>query len=205
MQLDEVIPLISPLIAVLDKQGIKYAIGGSVAAILYGATLKPNGSDREPGDVDLLANIKLSQVPNLVYDLFNFYDLVLGPTINSAISSHSSFNIISPAFGSTHIDIFCARPDNFEISCFNDARSLRIDTSNPREFLVMRPEDVVTYKLQHVGNNPTDRDRYDIRQILRTQSAKNGGPGIEKLRIGVGARHFNIVQLGMDAIRDAGI
>ena len=62
MKQTDIIKALSKVIECFNKQGITYYIGGSVASSAYGIA-------RATMDVDLVANIEISQVDDLVKSL----------------------------------------------------------------------------------------------------------------------------------------
>lgn len=62
MKKNDIIEALNKVVACFDKLGIKYYIGGSVASSAHGMA-------RATIDVDLVADVEMSQVDSLVKDL----------------------------------------------------------------------------------------------------------------------------------------
>jgi hypothetical protein len=98
MNTQEALRLVLPIIEVLERLGVKYRIGGSIASSCY-------GQPRATQDVDLVADIALPQVPALV-GAFDPNDFMLSDqAITDAILHRTSFNIIALAT-MNKVDVF---------------------------------------------------------------------------------------------------
>jgi hypothetical protein len=164
--------------AVLDRLGILYLIGGSVAS-------STRGLRRATGDIDLVARIEPEHAAPLAAALGREW-YAEPDQIRSAIAADRSFNLIHIP-SSQKIDIFPAN-HAFEIA------QLRRATKEPLEFLgektefpIATAEDVLLAKLQwyRQGGEVSERQWNDImgivainpeldRQYLETWAARLG-------------------------------
>ncbi len=161
---DDILAAIEPLVAVFEKLGIAYLIGGSVASSALGLP-------RSTLDADLVADLQLEQVSSLVEALGQDYYLAQ-EAILDAIQRHSSFKLIhlQTMF---KLDIFVIKPDLFDQIAFSRRQLLRLDATNPaaREFYLSSPEDILLHKLAwyKAGNNVSERQWLDVLGLLKVR------------------------------------
>jgi hypothetical protein len=159
----ELLRALTPVVEALDRLGIAYQLGGSVASSLHGTA-------RATMDVDLVADLSQDQVPTLVKSLStDFY--VDGDMIRDAIRDHSSFNVIhQPTM--LKVDIFLPKDRAYDHEALGRRRADRLDESpDAREFFVATPEDVVLAKLEWYerGGRTSERQWSDVLGVLRVQ------------------------------------
>ncbi len=81
--------VIARLVRAFDRLGIRYLVGGSLARSIYGIP-------RATQDVDLVADIRLSQVDGLASALAGVF-YVDAEMIRDAVRRQASFNVIDLA------------------------------------------------------------------------------------------------------------
>lgn len=148
----------------LEKLGVVYWIGGSMASSIYGLP-------RSTQDVDLVAELKEDHVDNLVAALGNeFY--IDGQAARRAIRSLRSFNVI-------HLDTMY-KADVFILG--NDARAQEEKQRRKLEPLGKEPnaptayfcsaEDIVLQKLLwfRKSGGVLEKQLDDVRQVLKVQA-----------------------------------
>ena len=165
MRLLEMEPLsqvLAEITAALDRVGIRYAVGGSVASSARGVW-------RSTLDVDLVAAIR----PEQAYDLL----AALGAgwyadaeMIRSAIQSGRSFNVIHMALAHK-VDIFPATAD-FHFAQLDRATVVRLGVDKVH-CSVATSEDILLAKLRWYldGGEASDRQWNDIVGLIRTNAS----------------------------------
>jgi hypothetical protein len=145
----------------LEKLGINYLIGGSVASSVHGIP-------RSTQDADLVADIKESQVPELVAQLEGRYYLVES-AIREAVQRQSSFNLIDQAT-LLKVDIFVLKGQPFNQSSFSRRQETLLEQSF-RPFNLYTPEDILLQKLVwfEAGGGVSERQWLDVLGILKMQ------------------------------------
>lgn len=143
----------------LERLGIPYAVGGSLASSLHGVM-------RSTLDVDIVADVQPEHIQPLVEALSKeFY--ADDEMMRDAIEHQSSFNLIhyETAF---KVDIFIRKARAFDQMQL-DRRRLSIIASNPEESVyVTSPEDTILAKLEwyRMGGEVSDRQWRDTPSAL---------------------------------------
>jgi hypothetical protein len=147
----------------LERLGIPYAVGGSLASSLHGVM-------RSTLDVDIVADMKLEHIPPLVAALSKeFY--ADDEMMKDAIEHHSSFNLIhyETAF---KVDIFIRKTRAFDGMQLQRRRTSVIATDPEESVYVTSPEDTILAKLEwyRMGGEVSDRQWRDILGVLKTRA-----------------------------------
>jgi hypothetical protein len=148
---------------VLEKLGVSYFIGGSLASTLYGMV-------RTTQDSDIIADLSTEHTPLLMDALQNeFY--MDDEMIANAIVHHSSFNIIHRE-SMFKVDVFipCAR--TFLKMQFSRARKEILSSDPQMAAVVASPEDTLLAKLEwyRLGGEVSERQWRDVLGILKVQA-----------------------------------
>jgi hypothetical protein len=149
----------------LERIGIPYAVGGSLASSLHGIM-------RSTLDVDIVADMKLEHIQPLVAALSQeFY--ADDEMMRDAIEHHSSFNLIhyETAF---KVDIFIPKTRAFDRMQLERRRSSIIATDPEQSVYVVSPEDIILAKLEwyRMGGEVSDRQWGDILGVLKTRAGE---------------------------------
>lgn len=163
--MSEIIAVAHTLAQTLERLGIVYWIGGSMASAVHGIP-------RSTQDVDFVAELKEEQVDDLVAALESeFY--IDGAAVRRAVRSRRSFNVI-------HLDTMY-KADVFVMGADDHAQSekqrrriepLGSEPNSPTAYFCSA-EDIILQKLRwfRKGGGVSDRQLDDIVGILRVQSA----------------------------------
>jgi hypothetical protein len=149
----------------LERLGIPYAVGGSLASSLHGVM-------RSTLDVDIVADVQPGHIQPLVEALSKeFY--ADDEMMRDAIEHQSSFNLIhyETAF---KVDIFIRKSRAFDEMQLN-RRKLSVIASQPEASVyVTSPEDTILAKLEwyRMGGEVSDRQWRDIIGVLKTRAGE---------------------------------
>ena len=160
MDLAEPIAVTVAIVEALDKIGVRYLVGGSLASSMHGIP-------RSTQDVDIVADLKLGHAVRLARELADtFY--VDADMIREAVVNQSSFNVIhlETMFKS---DIFVLRSDDFALEEMNRAD---LEQLGERQVVVASAEDIVLEKLRwyRMGDAASDRQLRDVLGVLTVQA-----------------------------------
>jgi hypothetical protein len=163
MQTPDILSALKPVIQSFEKLDITYYIGGSVASSVYGMA-------RATLDVDIIADIKTSQITGLKENLAgDFY--IDADMIADAIGRTSSFNLIH-LDTMLKIDVFIHKNEPYQ----NNVLERKIkDTFEEgeqcAEFYFSSPEDIIINKLQwyEMGGRVSERQWLDVTGVIKVQ------------------------------------
>ena len=159
----------------LERLGIAYAVGGSLASSLHGVM-------RSTLDVDIVADMRLEHIQPLVAALSKeFY--ADDEMMKDAIEHHSSFNLIhhKTAF---KVDIFIRKTRAFDQMQLERRRTAVIATDPEESVYVTSPEDVILSKLEwyRMGGEVSDRQWRDTPVGVGVLKTRAGDLDLEYLR-----------------------
>lgn len=177
---------------VLEQQGIRYVVGGSLASSI-------SGEPRSTLDVDLVAELFEDQVTDLLTALGEgFYSDA--ESIRRAIRDKSSVNLIHLAT-SIKIDLFIKGGTPVDDEQMDRRQRLMVATDPDRYLYVYTPEDILLQKLRwfRLGNETSDRQWRDVRGILLVQ-----GADLDLNYVRRAARVLNVSDLLERALAQAG-
>lgn len=131
------------LIATLEALDVTYAIGGSVAAMMY-------SEPRFTIDVDLMVSAPLKQLNQLVREVqsWQVYITPFEAIVETSLPSGLPFNIIDGTIG-TKADIYIAKNTGLDASAIARRRRLVWDRETGAAAWFLSPEDVILYKLSY--------------------------------------------------------
>lgn len=148
---------------VLERLGIPYLIGGSLASALHGVI-------RATMDADLVADIRQENIPSLVSMLKDeFYidaDMIL-----DAVNYNSSFNIIHLE-SIFKVDVFILKQRAFDINQMLRRVSQPVGETPSEQAFFSTAEDIILAKLEwfRAGGETSERQWRDILGILNLQT-----------------------------------
>jgi len=181
------------VIEALDKLGIPYMVGGSLASAVYGVT-------RSTLDADIVAKIGLEHAQPLTRALEQeFY--VDEEMIRGAVEHHSSFNVIHLKT-SFKVDFFVLKQRPFDQVQLDRRISQVFATDPERKAYICSPEDIVLAKLEwyRMGGEVSDRQWRDILGVLKLQADYLDRNYLKKW-----AGELNVVDILQKALNEAGL
>jgi len=172
--------LLHRIVGTFEKLQIPYLITGSVASMAY-------GEPRLTNDIDIVAEIHETHVPELMaaFPQDEFY--VSEQMIRQAILQHAQFNIIHPTSG-LKVDIMIKEDTPFDHSRFERMRRMFPAESYQANFA--SPEDVIIKKMQSYQAGGSEKHLRDITGIL-----KISGEEVDRSYISEWARRLKLTEI----------
>jgi hypothetical protein len=162
---DEPIQVTMQVVHALEKIGINYVIGGSLASALHGVA-------RATMDSDIVADFREEHITPFVEALKStFY--VDDEMIRDAIRAHRSFNIIHlQTF--FKVDIFIAKEREFDRLQIARRSSYVLSSEGNQSAYVASAEDTILAKLEwyRMGDEVSDRQWKDILGVIKVQEGR---------------------------------
>jgi hypothetical protein len=149
------------VIELLEKMGIRYGIGGSVAAMAYSAP-------RFTADIDVMLVAEVAELSRLVEEV-NSWQIYIAPLeaiLEADIPHGLPFNIYNGAAG-TKADLYVIQPAGLSGSAMSRRRRIRDDQIG-LEAWFLAPEDVILYKLDYFRRSEgiSQKHPQDIAKML---------------------------------------
>jgi hypothetical protein len=154
-----VVVALQPVVEVLERLGVAYHVGGSVASSTH-------GPPRATNDVDLAVDLRHEHVQPLCAALAGQY-YASAELLSEAINRRTCANLIHLASG-YKIDLFVTRGGEYDrVSLLRGVD--RTLAENTRPFRVATAEDTVLRKLEwyRAGDEVSERQWSDVLGILR--------------------------------------
>jgi hypothetical protein len=151
------------LAKILERLGVRYCVGGSVASSVYGEV-------RTTLDADLVAALDQHHVSDLLAATQNDFHIV-GASVRRAVRDKSSFNVIHERM-LVKADIYVAPDDSLHRDQFARSRRVALRPEPGSEVQLASPEDVVIHKLRWygMGGGVSDRQWRDVLGVLKVQA-----------------------------------
>ena len=163
---DDLGAALTPLTDVLDRLGLTWYVGGSVASTVHGRF-------RATNDVDVIAELREEHAAALRAALESDH-YVDEDSIREAVHHRSSFNLVHFATG-LKIDVFVAADSEYEAG----VRARRVsepigDSAGARRIWVASAEDTILAKLTWYrrGGGTSERQWRDIRGVIELRGAE---------------------------------
>jgi hypothetical protein len=150
---------------ILEKLGVPYVIGGSLASTLYGMV-------RTTQDADIITEMRPEHIQPFVLSLQNEF-FIDEEMIADSIQHNSSFNIIHRET-MFKVDIFIPRPSLFQRSQLGRAQRQTFELETEIGANFASAEDTILSKLEwyHLGGEVSDRQWRDILGVLKTRAGE---------------------------------
>lgn len=165
----------SEVISILERLGIPYMIGGSVAAMAYGVP-------RLTLDMDVIVDMDFEQAKVFASSLGSEYYVSL-ESIQEAIETRGHFNIIQSEVG-IKVDFYVLSEDEFSREEFKRRRKEALDQEKMAVFAT--PEDTLIKKLEWFKMGESQKHLEDIRGMLKISGGKLDLKYIDKWTIKMG-------------------
>ncbi len=177
----------------LERLGISYLVGGSVASTVH-------GEPRTTEDVDIVADLRPEHMHPLVMAMKEaFY--IDEEDVQAAVQQRSSFNIIH--LKTVHkVDIFLPKDRPIDREEMR-RRKLTVVTKNPEHSLYLATaEDVILQKLDWYrrGGDVSDRQWRDVLGVLKVQIGR-----LDLAYLQHWAKSLDLTELLTRALRETGI
>ncbi|MFL6195489.1 MAG: hypothetical protein ACJ75H_15035 [Thermoanaerobaculia bacterium] len=189
---EEALMVVLEVIRPLDRLGVPYAVGGSLASSFHGIP-------RTTQDADLVADLRPQHVQPLVAELSQtFY--ISPERAAHAVSRRSSFNIVHLATG-IKVDIFILKGEPLALQEMLRRKSLPVPGSGV-SIQVASAEDTILQKLQwyRLGNQVSERQWQDVLGVL-----KISGKDLDHDYLKEWAARIGVEDLLREALDDAGL
>jgi hypothetical protein len=153
--------VVAPVVEELERLGIRYRIGGSVASSAHGIA-------RATNDVDIVAELRHEHIEPLVRALADRY-LMFPELLALAVRTRSCTNLIHKVTG-YKVDLF-VRPESAYDALAMARTVLRTMDPGERAFSFTSAEDILLRKLlwYRAGGEVSDRQWADVAGILRAR------------------------------------
>ncbi len=150
------------LARILEKLGVRYCIGGSVASSVYGEV-------RTTLDVDVVADLHSEDVEAFVAALVSDFHVV-DEAVRRAVEERTSFNLIHHEM-LVKADVYVAPDDPVHQAQLARSRRVALRSEPGSEVALASPEDVVIHKLRwyEMGGRVSDRQWRDVLGVLKVQ------------------------------------
>jgi hypothetical protein len=193
MSLAEPIGVTLLVSAVLERLGVDYLVGGSLASSLHGIP-------RATLDVDIVADLRMAHVKPLVAALENEF-FIDADMVTEAVRRRATFNVLHLAT-MFKVDVFVVGDDDLLAAELSRKQRVRVVDSPPSDLNLATAEDMVLQKLiwYREGGSISDRQWGDVLGILRTQ-----GERLDREYLDRWATRKGLDELLARALADAGI
>ena len=165
----------------LNRLGIRYVVGGGVAAILY-------GEPRFTNDLDLVVFLRHTDIPRLI-EAFPVPEFYVPPAeaiaLEIARPEKGQFNLIHTDTG-FKADLYTTGRDDFNAWAFRNARKTEFKGET---ITLAPPEYVIVRKLEFYREGGSDKHPRDIRTMLNVTSTRINQADLDEWiqRLGVAA------------------
>lgn len=165
MDNDEPIRVTLLVAGTLERLGVNYLIGGSLASALHGAA-------RATMDTDIVAEMRDEHVEAFVEALSSTFYLDTG-MIRDAIHTHGSFNIIHLE-SLFKVDIFIPKERKFDRLQMTRRSPYVLSTEPEQSAYVASAEDIILAKLEwyRLGGEVSERQWRDILGVMKIQTGR---------------------------------
>lgn len=148
---------------ILERLGVRYCVGGSVASSVYGEV-------RTTLDVDLVAELRQEHVQALLAATNADFHIV-DESVRRAVRDKSSFNLIHEEM-LVKADVYVSPDDPLHREQLARSRRVALRAERGSEVQLASPEDVVIHKsrVYRMGSGVSDRQWRDVLGVLKVQA-----------------------------------
>jgi len=164
---------------ILDRLGVRYSVGGSVAASIHGIA-------RSTRDLDLLVELTSDTAEKLALALHPDYYVPV-ETMRAAVARASSFNVIHLAL-QFKVDFFVAGSGSLDREELERSLSIAPFADSAHRVSVAPPEVMVVRKLDWFrrGGGLSDRQWADVLGMLKVQAGRLDEAWMRRAAAGLG-------------------
>ena len=157
--------VVRDVLAALDRLGIAYALGGSMASSLHGIA-------RFTQDADVSVEPFPGKEAAFVAAFGPDYYVSL-PAVQQAVRGRASFNVINTREG-FKVDVYVRKDEPFEQSALARRVAVTLPDRPDQPVALLTAEDVVLFKLvwYRLGNETSDRQWGDVLGVLKVQAGR---------------------------------
>lgn len=157
--MDEALAVTLQVIGALERQGVAYVVGGSIASSIYG---KPRATQ----DVDVIADFREEHIAGFIAALRNDFYLD-EPAVRDAVQRRATFNVIHLAT-MFKVDVFVAKDDSATTQELARRRPYVPPQTPDSVISLASPEDIVVQKLYwyRLGDHVSERQWSDAMGVL---------------------------------------
>lgn len=162
--MNDVVEALAPVVEMLERLGVRYRVGGSVASSALGVP-------RSTLDVDIACELGLAHVANFVAGLREGY-YVDADMISDAIRRRATFNLVHLAT-MLKVDVFIRKGRAFDAQAFERVTRRPLDIAQgARSFDLTTAEDIILHKLEwyRLGGEISERQWLDLVGVLKVQA-----------------------------------
>lgn len=191
--MDEALAVTLQVIGVLERLGVPYVVGGSIASSIY-------GTPRATQDVDVIADLGEAHIPPLIAALQNDFYLD-EPAVREAVRQRATFNVIH-LVTMFKVDVFVAKDDPATVQELARGRPYVPPEAPDRQIALASPEDVIVQKLYwyRLGDHVSERQWTDAIQVLKVRGSVLDRSYMQQL-----AAELGVEDLLARALGDAGL
>ncbi len=191
IELPDPLEVAASITGVLERLGVRYLIGGSLASSVH-------GEPRSTNDVDILVDFRTEHVEPFIEAIRSDY-YVSEPALRAAIRSGHHFNVIHMN-AAVKVDFFLAGDDPFDLERLDARQPLQLPTESETHAYVDTAEHSVLRKLEWFrrGGEVSERQWRDVIAILRMQRTH-----LDQSRLSTWARRLGVSDLLERALHEA--
>ena len=156
---DDLLAALLPVASALQRLGVPFYVGGSVASTFHGAI-------RSTFDVDVICDLRPEHVDRFL-SAFGSEFYVSETAVRAAVEQRSCFNLIHlpTAF---KVDMFVSRNRSFERAALDRAMPQRLAEGQGADVPVATAEDVIVAKLEwfRLGDESSERQWDDVARLV---------------------------------------